>query len=96
MDGDFHAYLSRVADAHVKGGGQYPQVVIPPELTIALMGWVEMRVMTALGTIGVGEDGEYAFGVLPDPPTAATVGKAWMRMLTLQLGVLLRPYLAAS
>ncbi|MGH3915914.1 MAG: protoglobin domain-containing protein [Pseudonocardiaceae bacterium] len=45
-DGKFHAYLSRVADAHVKGGGLHPQVAIPPALTIALMGWVEMRVMT--------------------------------------------------
>ena len=96
MDGDFHAYLSRVADAHVKGGGQYPNVVIPADLTIALMGWVEMRVMTALNTIAPDEDGGYVFGQLPEPTAAAQVGTAWMRMLTLQLGILLKPYLASS
>jgi hypothetical protein len=95
MDGDFHAYMSRVADAHVKGGGTHPHVVIPADLTIALMGWVEMRVMTALNTIAPGADGEYVFGKIPDPAAAAEVGQAWMRMLTLQLGVLLKPYLAA-
>ncbi|MGH4015475.1 MAG: protoglobin domain-containing protein [Pseudonocardiaceae bacterium] len=95
MDGDFHAYLSRVTDAHVTGGGQYPKVAIPADLTIALMGWVEMRVMTALNTIAPDEDDEYVFGQLPEPTAAAQVGKAWMRMLTLQLGILLKPYLAA-
>jgi hypothetical protein len=96
MDGDFHAYMSRVADAHVKDGGTHPHVVIPPDLTIALMGWVEMRVMTALNTIAPGADGDYIFGKLPEPPAAAEVGQAWMRMLTLQLGILLKPYLAPS
>ncbi len=93
MDGNFHAYLSRVADAHVKDGGTHPHVVIPPDLTIALMGWVEMRVMTALNTIAPGDDGEYVFGTFPEPSAVATVGQAWMRMLTLQLGILLKPYL---
>ncbi|MBV8539935.1 MAG: protoglobin family protein [Pseudonocardiales bacterium] len=95
MDGDFHAYMSRVADAHVKGGGTHPHVVIPADLTIALMGWVEMRVMTALNTVAPGADGEYVFGTMPEPAAAATVGQAWMRMLTLQLGILLKPYLAS-
>ncbi|MGH8952396.1 MAG: protoglobin family protein [Acidimicrobiia bacterium] len=94
MDGDFHAYMSRVADAHVKGGGQHPHVVIPADLTIALMGWVEMRVMTALNTIAPDGDGDYVFGEIPEPAEAAKVGKAWMRMLTPQLGILLKPYLA--
>ncbi len=94
MDGDFHAYMSRVADAHVKGGGQHPHIVIPADLTIALMGWVEMRVMTALNTIAPDGDGDYVFGEIPEPAEAAKVGKAWMRMLTLQLGILLKPYLA--
>jgi hypothetical protein len=93
MDGNFHAYMSKVADAHVKDGGTHPHVVIPPELTIALMGWVQMRVMTALNTIAPGADGEYVFGKFPEPPEVATVGQAWMRMLTLQLGILLKPYL---
>ncbi|MGH3780355.1 MAG: protoglobin domain-containing protein [Pseudonocardiaceae bacterium] len=93
MDGNFHAYMSRVADAHVKGGGTHPHVVIPADLTIALMGWVEMRVMTALNTIAPGADGEYVFGKIPEPAEAAEVGQAWMRMLTLQLGILLKPYL---
>ncbi|MGH3781386.1 MAG: protoglobin family protein [Pseudonocardiaceae bacterium] len=93
LDGDFHAYLSKVADAHVKDGGTHPHVVIPADLTIALMGWVEMRVMTALNTIAPGPDGDYIFGTLPQPPEAAEVGQAWMRMLTLQLGILLKPYL---
>ena len=93
MDGDFHSYMSKVADAHVKDGGTHPHVVIPADLTIALMGWVEMRVMTALNTIAPGIDGDYVFGKLPEPPAAAEVGQAWMRMLTLQLGILLKPYL---
>jgi protoglobin len=95
MDGDFHSYMSRVADAHVKDGGTHPHVVIPADLTIALMGWVEMRVMTALNTVAPGPDGDYVFGQLPEPPEAAAVGQAWMRMLTLQLGILLKPYLAS-
>ena len=93
MDGDFHGYMSRVADAHVKGGGTHPHVAIPADLTIALMGWVEMRVMTALNTIAPTADGDFVFGKLPEPPAAAEVGQAWMRMLTLQLGILLKPYL---
>jgi hypothetical protein len=93
MDGDFHSYMSTVADAHVKDGGTHPHVVIPADLTIALMGWVQMRVMTALNTIAPGADGDYVFGKLPEPPAAAEVGQAWMRMLTLQLGILLKPYL---
>jgi len=32
----------------------------------------------------------------PEPPAAAQVGQAWMRMLTLQLGILLKPYLAST
>lgn len=96
MDGDFHRYMSKVADAHVQDGGTHPHVVIPPDLTIALMGWVEMRVMTALNTIAPGLDGDYVFGMLPEPPAAAEIGQAWMRMLTLQLGILLKPYLPAA
>jgi Protoglobin len=94
LDGNFHTYLSRVADAHVQGGGTHLHVSIPAELTIASMGWVEMKVMTALNTIAAAADGEYVFGRLPEPATAAEVGQAWMRMLTLQLGILLKPYLA--
>ena len=96
MDGSFHSYMSRVADAHVKNGGTHPHVVIPPDLTIALMGWVEMRVMTALNVIAPGADDGYVFGQIPEPSAAAEVGKVWMRMLTLQLGILLKPYLASS
>jgi hypothetical protein len=90
---NFHAYMSRVVDAHVKGGGTHPHVTIPADLTIALMGWVEMRVMTALNTISPGTDDEYVFGMTPEPAEAAAMGQAWMRMLTLQLGILLKPYL---
>ena len=94
MDGKFHSYMSRVADAHVKNGGTHPQMVIPADLTIALMGWVQMRVMTALNTIAPGgPDGDYVFGKTPEPAIWAEVGQAWMRMLTLQLGILLKPYL---
>jgi hypothetical protein len=96
MDGAFHGYMSRVADAHVKGGGTHPHVVIPADLTIALMGWVQMRVMTALNTIAPAANGDYVFGKLPEPPEAAEIGEAWMRMLTLQLGILLKPYLSAA
>jgi hypothetical protein len=96
MDGKFNAYMSRVADAHVQGGGKMAHIVIPADLTIALMGWVEMRVMTALNTIAPDGEGGYTFGTLPEPQDAANVGTAWMRMLTLQLGILLKPYLAAA
>jgi hypothetical protein len=85
-----------VADAHVKADGTHPNAVIPADLTIALMGWVQMRVMTALNTVASGIDGDYVFGKLPEPPEAAEVGQAWMRMLTLQLGILLKPYLASA
>jgi hypothetical protein len=91
MDGNFHAYMSRVADAHVKGGGTHPHVAIPADLTIALMGWVEMRVRTALNTISPGTDDGYVFGMTPEPAEATAMGQAWM--LTLQLGILLKPYL---
>jgi Protoglobin len=93
-DATFHSYMSKVADAHVQGGGMHPNVVIPADLTIALMGWVQMRVMTALNTIAPGPDGDYVFGTMPEPADLAQVGQAWMRMLTLQLGILLKPYLA--
>ena len=92
-DATFHSYMSRVADAHVHGGGMHPHVVIPADLTIALMGWVQMRVMTALNTIALDPHGDYVFGETPEPGTLAEVGQAWMRMLTLQLGILLKPYL---
>jgi hypothetical protein len=92
-DGNFHSYMSKVADAHVKNGAMHPHVVIPADLTIALMGWVQMRVMTALNTIALGPNGDYVFGTMPDPADLAEVGQAWMRMLTLQLGILLKPYL---
>ena len=92
-DATFHSYLSKVADAHVQGGGIHPHVAIPAELTIALMGWVQMRVMTALNTIALGPGGDYVFGKAPEPADLAEVGQAWMRMLTLQLGILLKPYL---
>ncbi|HEX2298559.1 MAG TPA: protoglobin domain-containing protein [Pseudonocardiaceae bacterium] len=95
MDEKFHSYMSRVADAHVNGGGQSPHVVIPPELTIALMGWVQMRVMAALNTIAPDHEGGYIFGTMPEPPEIALIGAAWMQMLTLQLGILLKPNLPA-
>lgn len=94
MDAEFHSYMSKVADAHVCGAGEDPHLMIPHDLTIALMGWVQMRVMTALNTIARGEDGEsYVFGVMGEPVETAAIGTAWMRMLTLQLGILLGPYL---
>lgn len=96
MDGKFCKYMSRVADSHVQGGGRMAHVVIPADLTIALMGWVEMRVMTALNTVAPDGEGGYTFGQLPEPPDAAAIGTAWMRMLTLQLGILLKPYLPAT
>jgi len=91
--GEFGDYMRKVANAHVKGGGTHPDVEIPAQLTIALMGWVEMRVMTALNTIALAPEGTATFGELGDPGALAQVGKAWMQMLTLQLGVLIDPYL---
>jgi hypothetical protein len=85
--------MRKVANAHVKGGGADPHQEIPAQLTIALMGWVEMRVMTALNTISYDPAGDATFGELGDPGVLADVGKAWMKMLTLQLGVLIDPYL---
>src|SRR5439155_436888 len=37
---EFGTYMRRVANAHVKNAGMYPDVGIPAQLTIALMGWV--------------------------------------------------------
>ena len=59
------------------------------------MGWVEMRIMTALNIIAPSTDEKYVFGRIPEPAEAAEVGRAWMRMLTLQLGILLKPYPAS-
>ncbi|HKN48642.1 MAG TPA: protoglobin domain-containing protein [Actinomycetota bacterium] len=91
--GNFGEYMRRVANSHVKGAGDDPTREIPAQLTIALMGWVQMRVMTALNTIAMAPSGEATFGELGDPAALATVGKAWMQMLALQLGVLIDPYL---
>lgn len=92
-NGGFGDYLRKVANAHVFNGGTHPDVEIPAQLTIALMGWVEMRVMTALNTIAFDPAGAATFGELGDPSALAAVGRAWMQMLTLQLGVLIDPYL---
>ena len=90
---EFGTYLRRVANAHVKNAGMYPDVGIPAQLTIALMGWVEMRVMTAINTINIVDGGASAiFGLFGDPAVIARVGRAWMSMLTLQLGVLIDPH----
>jgi hypothetical protein len=94
-NGDFGDYMRKTANAHVKNAGTHPEVEIPAQLTIALMGWVEMRVMTALNTIALAPEGTATFGELGDPSALAQVGKAWMQMLTLQLGVLIDPYLKA-
>jgi hypothetical protein len=94
--GNFGEYMRKVANAHVKGGGGDPHQEIPAQLTIALMGWVQMRVMTALNTISFDPAGAATFGELGDPGLLADVGKAWMKMLTLQLGVLVDPYLKES
>ena len=91
--GNFGDYMRKVANAHVKGAGGDPHLEIPSQLTIALMGWVEMRVMTALNTISLDPAGAATFGELGDPSALAAVGRAWMQMLTLQLGVLIDPYL---
>ncbi|HWD07842.1 MAG TPA: protoglobin domain-containing protein [Actinomycetota bacterium] len=92
-NGSFGDYMRKVANAHVLNGGTHPSVEIPPQLTIALMGWVQMRVMTALNTIALDPAGAATFGELGDPAALAAVGRAWMLMLTLQLGVLIDPYL---
>ncbi|HEX9313865.1 MAG TPA: protoglobin domain-containing protein [Actinomycetota bacterium] len=92
-DGEFGTYMRRVANAHVKNAGMYPDVGIPAQLTIALMGWVQMRVMTAINTINIVDGGASAiFGLFGDPAVIARVGRAWMSMLTLQLGVLIDPH----
>jgi hypothetical protein len=91
--GNFGDYMRKVANSHVKGAGDDHTREIPAQLTIALMGWVQMRVMTALNTIAMDPSGEATFGELGDPSALATVGKAWMQMLALQLGVLIDPYL---
>jgi len=91
--GNFGEYMRKVANSHVRNAGDHPNLEIPAQLTIALMGWVQMRVMTALNTIALAPSGEATFGELGDPAALATVGKAWMQMLALQLGVLIDPYL---
>lgn len=92
-NGGFGPYLRRVANAHVRNGGAHPGVGIPAQLTIALMGWVEMRVMAAVNAINIVDGGASAiFGLFGDPGAIARVGRAWMAMLTLQLGVLIDPH----
>ena len=97
-DADFGNYMRRVANAHVRNAGTHPEVQVPAQLTIALMGWVEMRVMTALNAVSVAGDGAGSgiFGLFGDPEAVAGMGRAWMTMLTLQLGVLIDPYLTTS
>ena len=91
---DFAAYLRRIANAHVRNSGSHPEVGIPAQLTIALMAWVEMRVMAALNTVNLLDGGGSAmFGLFGDPAVVASVARAWMGMLTLQLGVLIDPQL---
>jgi hypothetical protein len=92
-DGDFGTYMRHVANAHVKNGGKHPDVGVPAQLTIALMAWVEMRVMAAVNTINIVDGSASAiFGLFGDPAAIARVGRAWMSMLTLQLGVLIDPH----
>ncbi len=94
---DFGSYLRRVANAHVRNAGTQPDVGIPAQLTIALMAWVEMRVMTAVNTINMPDEGASAiFGLFGDPAAIAQVGRAWMAVLTLQLGVLIDPHFTAG
>jgi hypothetical protein len=92
INGNFGEYLWKVVNAQVKGGDD-PQQEVPPQLTIAVMGWVELRLMTALNTIAFDAAGAATFGELGDPGLLADVAKAWMKMLTLQSGVLIDPYL---
>jgi hypothetical protein len=93
INDNFGEYLRKVVNAHVTGSGDDPQQEIPPQLTIALIGWVEMRIMTALNTVAFDSAGAATFGELGDPGVLADVGKAWMKMLTLHLGGLIDPYL---
>ncbi|HEY2667662.1 MAG TPA: hypothetical protein VGK51_12565 [Actinomycetota bacterium] len=95
INDNFGEYLRKVVSAHV-WGGEDPQREIPPQLTIALIGWMQMRVMTALNTVAFDAAGAAAFGELGDPGLLADVGTAWMKMLTLQLGTLIDPYLKDS
>ena len=96
INGNFGDYLRKVANGDVRGGGADADREIPPQLTIAMMGWVQMRVMTALNTIAFDSAGAATFGELGDPGVLADVGKVWMKMLTLQLGMLIDPYLKDS
>ena len=89
----FGDYLQKIVNAHVWGGPDDPQQEIPPQLTIALIGWVEMRIMTALNTVAFDSAGAATFGELGDPGLLADVGQTWMKMLTLQVGTLIDPYL---
>jgi len=83
--------MRKVANAHVKGGGADPHQEIPAQAHHRPDGWVEMRVMTVLNTISYDPAGDATFGELGDPGVLADVGKAWIKMLTLQLGVLIEP-----
>lgn len=65
-----------------------------PQLTIATMGWAQLRLMTVLNTVSFDPAGAQTFGELGDPGVLAGVGTAWMRMLTLRLGTLIEPYLS--
>jgi hypothetical protein len=92
INANFGDYLRTVVNAQLKGGDD-PHQEVPPQLTIALMGWVELRLMTALNTLAFDAAGAATFGELGDPGLLADVGTAWMKMLTLQSGVLIDPYL---
>lgn len=96
-DAGFGQYLRKVAHAHARHAGEHPDVEVPAQLTIALMGWVEMRVMAALNTFTMAQEvaTPHPFQLFGgDPSVLAALGRAWMAMLTLQLGVLLEPHLA--
>ena len=96
-DSGFGHYLRRMANAHMKNAGTHPDVGIPAQLILALMGWVEMRVMTAVNTINIVDGGAPAiFGLFGDPVAIARVGRVWMVMLTLQLGALIDPHCSAG
>jgi hypothetical protein len=82
-----------LASTYLLGRPESSAYAEDPQLTIAVMGWAQLRLMTALNTISFEPPGASNFGELGDAGVLADVGVAWMRMLTLQLGVLIDPYL---
>jgi len=80
-DGAMSAYLREMS--HLPGGGAtFPglAMALPPQMLIALVGWVEGKILEALAEVS-------------DESTLTAVGGAWMNLMMLQLCIFVEPSL---